>query len=73
MSGTDLTQAEVAEFEASGYSFSTGEMNLPSVHSGLPLEESLPSNDPISLSAPVGIEPMVPVPVCSQIVSDGDK
>ena len=73
MSGTDLTQAEVAEFEASGYSFSNGETNLPSVHSGLPLEESLPSNDPISLSAPIGIEPMVPVHVCSQIVSDGDN
>ena len=65
MSGTNLTQAEVAEFEASGFSFSTGETNLSSVHPGLPLEESLPSNDPISLSALVGIEPMVPVPVCS--------
>ena len=73
MSGTNLTQAEVAEFEASGYSFSTSETNLSSVHPGLPLEESLPSNDPISLSAPVGIELVVPIPVCSQIVSDGDK
>ena len=73
MSGTNLTQAEVAEFEASGFSFSTGEKNLSSVHPGLPLEESLSNNDPISLSAPVGIEPVVLVPVCSQIVSDGDK
>ena len=73
ISGTDLIQVEVAEFEASGYSFSTSKTNLPSVHSSLPLEESLPSNDPISLSARIGVEPMVPVPVCSQIVSDSDK
>ena len=73
ISGTNLTQAEVAEFEASGYSFSTGETNLPSVHSDLPLEKSLPNNDPISLSTPVDNEPMVLVPVCSQIFSDGDK
>ena len=65
MSRTNLTQAEVAKFEASGFSFSTSETNLSLVHPGLPLDESLPSNDPISLSTPVGIEPMVPVPVCS--------
>ena len=47
--------------------------NLFSVHSGLPLEKFLPSNDPILLFAPVDIEPMVLVLVCSQIVSDGDK
>ena len=47
--------------------------NLPSVHSGLPLKKSLSNNDLIPLSAPIDIEPMVLVPVCSQIVSDGDK
>ena len=73
MSRTNLTQVEVDEFEASGYSFSIGVTNVPSVHSGLPLEKSLPNNDPIPLSAHVDIEPMVPVLVCSQIVSDGDK
>ena len=47
--------------------------NLPSVQSGLPLEESIPNSDPIPLSAPVDIQPMHLILVCSQIVSDGDK
>ena len=44
-----------------------------SVQSGLPLEESFLNSDPIPLSALVDIQPMHPVSVCSQIVSDGDK
>ena len=47
--------------------------NLLSVQSGLPLEESIPNSDPIPLFAPVDIQPMHPILVCSQIVFDGDK
>ena len=66
MSGTNLTQTEVDEFEAFEYSFSGEVTNLSSVHSGLPLEKSLPRCDPIPLFAPIDIQPM-------PIVFDGDK
>ena len=66
MSGTNLTQVEVDEFEASGYSFSSEMTNLPSVHSSLPLEKSLPNKDPIPLSTPIDFQPM-------PIVSDDEK
>ena len=70
---TNFTQAEVDDFEASRFSFSSGLTKLPLVQYGLSLEELLPNVDIVPLSATLDIQPMHPIPICSPIISDGDK
>ena len=71
--GTNFTQAEVDDFEASRFSFSSGLTKLPLVQCGLSLEELFPNVDIVPLLATIDIQSMHPVPICSPIISDGDK
>ena len=71
--GTNLTQGEVDDFEASRVFLSTRLTELPLVQCGLFLEELLPNVDTIFLSATIDIQSMHLVPICSPIFSNGNK
>ena len=70
--GTNLTQAEVDDFEASGFSLCSGVAELGGAESGLPSEVLL---DVVSnpLSSTVDVQPINPELIRSPTISDGDR
>ena len=70
--GMNLTQAEVDDFEASGFSLCNGVAELIGAKSGLP-SEVLSDIVPNPLSSTVDVRPINPELIRSPAISDGDR
>ena len=70
--GTNLTQAGVDDFEASGFSLCSGVADLGGAESGLPLEVLL-DVVPNPLSSVVDVQPINPELIRSPAISDDDR